>query len=849
MSTTLTEKTFAELFAYAGGTGGTAVNAQGWIQPTATPRFDFDPVTKAAKGLLIEGQRSNLLLYSSRFENPVWNKASVTVVPGAARAPNGRWDACKLLLNSGATAGNASVVQTLTKTAAALTYAYSFYAKAAGSSNGWIFARGAAAADVVSIPFSLATLTAGGSVGGTSAFVLVSKSVTDVGNDWRRVEIVFTSDASTSLIVHIFPGSAAGSGPGDGEAGLYIWGAQLEIGPFSTSHIPSAETFTGRASIGSYYDADGVMRYAAAGAARNSREPSSLTLAPVLLLEEQRTNILQKSSDMHLAPWTWSGAVRTQGRLAPDGTLRAVEISGASTSPFTQNQIATATVMTYSIYVKNVSRTAPITLLLRNTTTATNFVGGACTLADANPSIAGAGWEMRPVGNGWFRCTYTQASGITVGDQLTVYAGILGAGADSGAFQVWGAQLEAGAFASSYIPSTETFTSRASIGTYFDSTGAMKTAAAGFARMTYNPADLTIAPWLLLEGQSTNLLLNSQIAVGTAGGTTPPVVASATIDGEACVAATFTSASTVGYSGSRVQGGPGVGANVTAGTAYSTSAYVKLSRPLTGSESINVYYTGSSGMGGFTINAANSPRYVDRFSRTVTPNITPAVSGSIYPVVHPISALTSDLTVWVCKGQIEEGAVATSYIPTTTAQVTRVADTSTSAATTRSADASTSAAVTRSGDAVRVDAGKGWCNPAEGTISMEFRVGKMGDTTTRNLLEFGNQSIPNRVGLGYQATGGVYAYSNVDGVSGASTGSRLPVGPNAKVAMSFGVDGLRFVCDNSALLKVALPKVPTITHLGLGCLSSGSNQPCFHIRDVKYFPQKLGDAEVVALTM
>jgi len=268
---------------------------------------------------------------------------------------------------------------------------------------------------------------------------------------------------------------------------------------------------------------------------------------------------------------------------------------------------------------------------------------------------------------------------------------------------------------------------------------------------------------------------------------------------------------------------------------------------LTGSEAINAYYTGSSGMGGFTINAANSPQFVDRFARTITQNITPAVSGAIYPVVHTSGALTSNLTVWICKGQIEEGAVATSYIPTTTAQVTRVADTSTSAAATRLADTSTSAAVTRSADSVRVDAGKGWCNTAEGTISVEFRVGKLGDTTTRNLLEFGNQTIPNRVGVGYTSAAGVYAYSNVDGVAGASTGTRFPAGPNAKVAMSFGVDGLRFVCDNTALLKVALPKVPPITHLGLGCISSGSNQPCLHIRDVKYFPQKLTDAEVIAL--
>jgi hypothetical protein len=46
--------------------GGTRVNSSGVIElmTTNTPRFDYDPVTLAAKGLLIEEQRTNLLLQS-----------------------------------------------------------------------------------------------------------------------------------------------------------------------------------------------------------------------------------------------------------------------------------------------------------------------------------------------------------------------------------------------------------------------------------------------------------------------------------------------------------------------------------------------------------------------------------------------------------------------------------------------------------------------------------------------------------------------------------------------------------------------------------------------------------------
>ena len=87
MTTTLTEKTFAELFTYAGAAQGTFTNAQGWIQPKpagAVPRYDYDPLTKAPKGLLIESARTNVLTVSSRFEAAAWTKSNATVIPGAA---------------------------------------------------------------------------------------------------------------------------------------------------------------------------------------------------------------------------------------------------------------------------------------------------------------------------------------------------------------------------------------------------------------------------------------------------------------------------------------------------------------------------------------------------------------------------------------------------------------------------------------------------------------------------------------------------------------------------------------------------------------------------------------------
>ena len=47
---------------FSRGTGATRVNASGFIETVGntTPRFDYDPVTLAPRGLLIEEARTNL---------------------------------------------------------------------------------------------------------------------------------------------------------------------------------------------------------------------------------------------------------------------------------------------------------------------------------------------------------------------------------------------------------------------------------------------------------------------------------------------------------------------------------------------------------------------------------------------------------------------------------------------------------------------------------------------------------------------------------------------------------------------------------------------------------------------
>jgi hypothetical protein len=72
------------------------VGSDGVLQTAATdvPRFDHNPTTGESLGLLVEEQRTNLLLRSEEFDTASWSKAGLQAfgsgsVANAIAAPNG----------------------------------------------------------------------------------------------------------------------------------------------------------------------------------------------------------------------------------------------------------------------------------------------------------------------------------------------------------------------------------------------------------------------------------------------------------------------------------------------------------------------------------------------------------------------------------------------------------------------------------------------------------------------------------------------------------------------------------------------------------------------------------------
>lgn len=220
---------------------GTYFDPSGNIQTAASgvPRFDYDPVTHAAKGLLIEESRSNLLTYSMTMNTAPWNLARSSVTLGATTSPDGTTNAIKFYNNGTSGSVYAGYWRTYT---ANQTYTYSIFAKKAEITSivipistvaGWL-ADG-------SITFNLNTGTA--SVTGTG---ISSYSITPLPNGWYRCAI--TATFGTTDTYGQYPVTMLSTNPMDSVSGVYLWGAQLEQGAFPTSYIPTTTATVTRAS-------------------------------------------------------------------------------------------------------------------------------------------------------------------------------------------------------------------------------------------------------------------------------------------------------------------------------------------------------------------------------------------------------------------------------------------------------------------------------------------------------------------------------------------------------------------------------------------------------------------------
>lgn len=214
--------------------------------PTTTaayygPRFDYDPSTLAAKGLLIEESRANLALQSNAFTT-TWSQLStsqISLTANALASPDGTANSWKLQANS-ATGVSYGLYQSYTYTAAA--YTASIYAKAGTTSNLIVdFSNGGNAG----ANFNLST----GSVVYTDTGV--TASIQNIGNGWYRCIATKTLTAATGFPEFYLTNSNSANVRTWNAAGteyVYVYGYQLELGSFATSYISTTTASVTRAA-------------------------------------------------------------------------------------------------------------------------------------------------------------------------------------------------------------------------------------------------------------------------------------------------------------------------------------------------------------------------------------------------------------------------------------------------------------------------------------------------------------------------------------------------------------------------------------------------------------------------
>lgn len=241
---------------------------------------------------------------------------------------------------------------------------------------------------------------------------------------------------------------------------------------FVSGTLDSRVTFT-RASSATRVNASGVLEVITSGNPRFTYDPVTLS-ALGLLIEEQRTNLLTYSEAF--TDSSWSGRARTVANtgMSPDGTTNASTLSSDGTSSDTGKIVGVAatsnaayTLTCYVEYTNNqwvllqlsdvgVAHRARVWFDIQNGTKGGSAVTGSGVVVD---------YTIQRAGNGWYRISLTATNPITT---LYAYFPIIVAGNNSTAsaangqsVRLWGAQLEAGAFATSYIPTTSASVTRA----------------------------------------------------------------------------------------------------------------------------------------------------------------------------------------------------------------------------------------------------------------------------------------------------------------------------------------------------------------------------------------------------
>jgi hypothetical protein len=738
---------------------------------TLDPRVTFTRTSNAtvtdSTGTLVYAPH-NLLTFSESFDNAAWAKTSVTVTANSAVAPDGTTTADTLTDSVDATAAAHAALPASVSFSSGVSYTVSLYAKQGTLPGVSIVFPSAAFTSFLNARFNIAT----GAVANLDAGL--TGSITDVGNGWYRCSATATATASASNQVQIRTASSTTSFyQGTGTGTIFVWGAQLNVGSLQT-----------------YY-------------------PTT------------RKNLLGFTQEFDNAAWTKSNTtVTANAAIDPQGFMTADKLVEDTASISHQtNQAFTPVnggVYTGSIFVKAGERgfafvgftLGSIATTFITVDLSTGVVSNAVGTPLASSSV--------PLGNGWYRVSVSQASSGTTISTFGVRTSVDGIYANrnytgdgtSGIF-IWGAQLS----------------DSASLDPYVYNPGAAPASTAYFGpRFDYDP--VTLAPkGLLIEESRTNLLTRSipdagvptGWSVGFSTGTFSHTLVSAPSRYAGLQQFIKNDQTVVGRSFLQQA------VTLSANTTYTlTVVFDKTQSSITSSDqtvvSINDF---SDATGTLSTTLANVPADgVARLTFTTGTDTTGNIRVGCGCSFNTVASLV--FGAW----QLEAGAFATSYIPTTTAAATRAADV-----------------------AVMQGANFGnWFSQPEGTFYVEWNTSAAG--TNRYLIDA--QQVAgsgNRIDININTSNVVNPRTVVGGSAVASlSGGTYSASSNGKIAFAYkSADYASSFNGASAVIATTAGALPTPDILYIGSLT-GAAPINGYIRRLTYFPRRLSASELQGVT-
>ena len=423
------------------------------------PRVTF---TRASSGTYYDGvttakAEQNLLLQSQTF-NTTWATSNAVVTADTTAAPDGNTTADTITDTVSSTSHR---IQQDISISTNTTYVFSCWLKAGTSDYAYLSITDTGTSQryfAADFDLNAGTVTASGA--GTSG-TLTSSSITEfpAGSGWYRCVIigeVAAVSSNTRAIIGVSDGTTAlntfglVSYVGTGTT-IIAWGAQLEQRSAVTAY-----TLTTTQPVTNYIP---VLQTAAAGVARFDHNPTTGE-ALGLLIEEQRTNICLQSEDFSTTWANTNSAEEVNIIVAPDGTLTGDKLIPDTVDAFTHNvnqaiSVTSGTTYTFTVYAKAGEYYGAGILFASagfGTVSIDTFnlsTGTVVTNASGNATIT-------DVGNGWYRISSTRTASATASSTFQIRAYPTESsgsysGDDYSGIYIWGAQLEAGAFATSYI--------------------------------------------------------------------------------------------------------------------------------------------------------------------------------------------------------------------------------------------------------------------------------------------------------------------------------------------------------------------------------------------------------------